>query len=192
MPHRHRLAAFALASVMLTAGCAQGTGDGAGQSKGRSHASPSPSRSAAPTDASPREVEGRPASGASEPRLRDVEVTGHGTFDRVRFTFSGGVGTVFAEYMQALRDPGRGNRIPLAGEHPLILVFSGVARHRPTLDVEPTAAVREVRSTGVFEGELTVGIGTQGTGHGPAGFRVRMKDDAVLVDIAHRAESGAR
>lgn len=199
MKPRLTLVAFALASTLLTTGCGEGAVDGAGQSTGRADATPSantsPARQKAPQDASPRTVEGRSASGdaagGGAPRLEDVRVTEHGTFDRVRFDFSGDISKVFAEYMDALREPGRGRQVPLAGEHQLVLVLVGVARQNPSIDAEPTAAVREVRTSGVFEGEMIVGIGTDTEGAGPAGYRVRLGDDTVTVDVAHRASASA-
>ncbi len=201
MKPRLTLVAFALASTLLTTGCGEGAVDGAGQSTGRAGATPSadssPAPQKAPQDASARTVEGRPAGGdaagrgAGAPRLEDVRVTEHGTFDRVRFDFSGDISKVFAEYMDALREPGRGRQVPLAGEHQLVLVLVGVARQDPSIDAESTAAVREVRASGVFEGEMIVGIGTDTEGAGPAGYRVRLGDDTVTVDVAHRASASA-
>lgn len=194
MRSRHALAAFALASVLLAAGCGEGSMDGAGQSPERPTTSPSPSRSAtlspAPTDASPREVESSSSgaeAGDSAVKLSSVQVTEHDAYDRVRFEFSGGPTKVFAEYMEALREPGRGKRIPLAGEHQLVLVFVGLERQTPTVETKSTTAVREVHAAGVFEGEMIVGIGTDTEGEGPAGFRVRLDGDDVIVDVAHKA-----
>jgi hypothetical protein len=180
--------ALALASVLLTTGCGEGAVDGAAGADGSPSAEASVS--AAPGDTSPREVTGRSASNRTDDSaavLENVEVSGHGAFDRVRFDFSDDVSKVFAEYLDAFREPGRGRKIPLAGEHRLVLVFVGTGRHVPSVDAQSAAAVREVRAAGVFEGELTVGIGTHSEGRGPGGFRVRPNGKTVLVDIAHRS-----
>lgn len=193
MKPRTALVALALTSALFIAGCGEGAMDGAGQSTGRDGASRSAEASAAPQDASPREVEGKPpraAAGDSAAKLKSVKVTEHGAFDRVRFEFGGGgVTKVFAEYMETLREPGRGTKVPLAGEHRLVLVFVGMARQDPAVDAKSTTAVREVRATGVFEGEMIAGIGTDTAGDGPGGFRVRLEGNTVTVDVAHKAST---
>lgn len=194
MRSRPTLAAFALASALLTAGCGEGSVDGAGQTTGRPTASPSGSAtlSAAPQDTSPREVKASSSgteAGQSAVKLARVQVSEHGAYDRVRFEFSGRPTKVFAEYMDALRAPGRGEKIPLAGEHQLVLVFVGMERQKPSVETKSTTAVREVHASGVFEGEMIVGIGTDTEGDGPAGFRVRLDGDAVIVDVAHKAST---
>jgi hypothetical protein len=195
---RLALVAFALASSLLTSGCGQGTvEDGAGRSTPGGEAAPSAGESsappsAAPSDVSPRTVEAEEqgdADGAA--KLSAVKVTEHPAYDRVRFTFDGGVSTVFAEYMDALREPGRGRKVDLRGEHKLVLVFVGVARQDPAVSVDPTSTVREVRASGVFEGEMIVGIGLDTKGEGPAGYRVDVAGDSVTVEVAHRASPAA-
>jgi hypothetical protein len=186
------LVALAFASVLLTAACGEGTMDGAGQSNGRTDTGSSAEASAAPQDVSPREVEGQPPharADGSAAELQQVTVTEHGDFDRIRFEFGGGVDKVFAEYLDALREPGRGQKVPLAGEHRLVLVFVGMARQDPAVDVRPTSAVRDVRVTGVFEGEMIAGIGTHTSGDGPGGFRIGLDGRTVTVDVAHKAST---
>lgn len=189
MKPRTALVAVALACTLLTAGCGEGTVDGAG----RDGAEPSAQASGAPQGTGPVEVEGLSRRTAADAAvlLTGVKVTGHDTFDRVRFTFDGGVTKVFASYQEALREPGRGRKIPLAGEHRLVLVLVGTARQKPAVDVRATTAVREVRAAGVFEGEMTVGIGTETAGDGPGGFRVRVDGNTVTVDVAHKAATAS-
>lgn len=195
MKRRLSLVAFALASTLLTSGCGQQTVED-GESGSTAGASPSasaeasPDRSAAaPANASARtfEVEGGDAEGGPA-KLSSVKVTEHGAFDRVRFDFgAGGVSKVFAEYMDELREPGRGRKVELAGEHKLVLVFVGVARQKPSVTVDPTGTVRDVHASGVFEGEMIVGVGVDTEGDGPAGYRVQLDGSSVTVEIAHRA-----
>ncbi|MDT0378467.1 hypothetical protein RM572_06695 [Streptomyces sp. DSM 42041] len=194
MKRRPALVAFAVASALLTSGCGQGTvEDGSGRSTPGGEAAPSAGKSsappsAAPADVTPRTVEAREqgdAGGAA--KLSSVKVTRLPAYDRVRFTFDGGVSQVFAEYMDALREPGRGRTIDLKGEHKLVLVFVGVARQDPAGRADTTDTVREVRATGVFEGEMIVGLGLDSEGEGPAGYRVEVKGDSVTVEVAHRA-----
>lgn len=200
---RTRLAvtALALAAVLLTSGCGQEPAQHAQDDAGRSTAgevTPSGTGapalpSTAPADSSPRTVEAKRHGATAAPaRLADVRVTAHDAFDRIRFEFSGGVSKVFAEYMEELREPGRGKRIPLAGEHTLVLVFVGVARQDPALRTDSTSTVREIRASGVFEGEMIVGLGLDSEGDGPAGYRVEADGTSVTVDIAHQASPASR
>jgi hypothetical protein len=189
---RRTLVAFALASTLLTSACGQGAvEDNAGRSTAGADATPSAKKSsAAPVDSSPRTVEAKrhdAAGGVAE--LAEVRVTEHKGFDRVRFQFSRGVSKVFAEYMDELREPGRGRKVALAGEHKLVLVFVGVERQEPAISAAQTSTVREVRASGVFEGEMIVGIGTRSKGEGPAGYRVGLEGKTVTVDVAHRGSS---
>ncbi|EST39284.1 hypothetical protein N566_02835 [Streptomycetaceae bacterium MP113-05] len=194
MNRRLSLVAFALVSTLLTSGCGQETVEdgegstGAGASPSTSAEAP-PDRSAdAPADTSARTIEGdEQGDAAGTAKLSSVRVTEHDAFDRVRFEFGGGVSKVFAEYMDELRGPGRGKKIELAGEHKLVLVFVGVARQDPDVTVDPTGTVRQVRASGVFEGEMIVGVGLGTEGDGPAGYRVETEGSSVTVEIAHRA-----
>lgn len=133
--------------------------------------------------------EGTTASLPGIPELRDVRISSHDTCDLVTFTFSGPAPSYyFAGYEDPLSTPGRGDVVTMPGEVHLKLVLSGVPRATSLEgheDVRTTETVRGLKDLGVFEGELTVGVGLDTADGEPTGYAVTVEGSEVVLALAH-------
>jgi hypothetical protein len=130
----------------------------------------------------------RERSPRTAPELVAVEAVDRDGYDRVVFTFEGSLPGYQVRYVPQVTDAG-GRRLPLAGAAFLEVAFEPARTHGP--DGRPTfpdgtltpgsAALRQVRFAGDFEGEVTFGIGAAGRG----GFRVsELRDPSrVAIDV---------
>ncbi|MCF6521950.1 hypothetical protein [Streptomyces sp. JJ36] len=124
------------------------------------------------------------------PRLQEVRVAAHPRCDRVVFDFENAAPGWFAWYEEPLRSPGRGDAVRMPGESHLKFVLSGVPRDTRVRTDATTATLRGIKHIGYFEGELSLGLGIDTPDGEPAGFRVRVWDDKVVLDIAHTSAGG--
>ena len=135
------------------------------------------------TAAVERTRDGRPA-----PELVSVRTTRGNGYDRVLFTFRGGMPGYRVGYVAAVRDEAD-RPLALRGGTHLAVAFAPAQAHEP--DGSPTfqggtistdyPGLRQVRFAGDFEGRVTFGVGVAGRG----GFRVMelTGPDRVAVDV---------
>ena len=126
------------------------------------------------------------------PTLVGVRYARHAGYDRAVFDFTGGTPGWRAQY-GPLYEQGRGNRISLAGNASLSIVFSVARAHddagRATYDLNRTLdprlpTLRQIRFGGDFEGYVGVGLGLADR----VDYRIfRLANPArVVVDVAHQ------
>jgi hypothetical protein len=144
-----------------------------------------PRRATAPFGTRPVERD-RPARPA--PELVSVSTSERNGYDRVVFTFEGSLPGYQVRYVPQVTDAG-GRRLPLAGAAFLEVAFEPARAHGP--DGRPTfpdgtltpgsAALRQVRFAGDFEGRVSFGLGVATRG----GFRVseHRNPARVAVDV---------
>lgn len=143
----------------------------------------------------------------SSAALRDVRAGRHACFDRLVLDVRGDIttGGYAVRYTSAVREPGRGNVVPLRGAADLEIVLGapvygpdGRAVYDPDdmrelVDVDGFRTFRQVAEAGSFEGQTTIGLGVRarlpfrvfilpGTGPGSD----LQSGSRVVVDVAHR------
>jgi hypothetical protein len=135
------------------------------------------------TAAVERARDGRPA-----PALVSVRTARKDGYDRVLFTFRGGMPGYRVGYVAAVRDEA-GSPLALRGGTYLAVAFAPAQAHQP--DGSPTfrggtistdyPGLRQVRFAGDFEGRVAFGVGVAGRG----GFRVTelTGPNRVAVDV---------
>jgi hypothetical protein len=135
------------------------------------------------TAAVERAGDGRPA-----PELVLVRTARGNGYDRVLFTFRGGMPGYRVGYVAAVRDEAD-RPLALRGGTDLAVAFAPAQAHQP--DGSPTfqggtistdyPGLRQVRFAGDFEGRVAFGVGVAGRG----GFRVTelTGPDRVVVDV---------
>jgi hypothetical protein len=140
---------------------------------------PAPFRTAAVD----RARDSRPA-----PELVSVRTARRDGYDRVLFTFRGGMPGYRVGYVAAVRDEAD-RPLALRGDADLAVSFAPAQAHQP--DGSPTfrggtvstdyPGLRQVRFAGDFEGRVAFGVGVAGRG----GFRVTelTGPDRVAVDV---------
>ena len=140
------------------------------------------------------------AGGAlSTPPLTNVRAGRHDCYDRVVMDIGGGSSGFDVRYVDAVRDPGRGEVIPLRGGAFLQIELrnpaydvNGAPTYSPSnrnelVDVSGWQTFRQVADGGSFEGYTTIGLGVRArlpfrvfTLAGPDG------GSRVVLDVAHR------
>lgn len=183
----------ALASAALVAGCGKVSPPPGGHaSKPTPTASAVPSASAAPSPlpaatSSTWPMTTRTASASQIGYLTAVSVGLHSGYDRVVFTFSGGIpGYTIGYVNQVVSDP-KGDVVALPGQAFLRVVFNpanGYQTYTGPSSITPNfRTLLQVRAAGDFEGYLSFGMGLSQR----AGFRVftLAQPYRVVVDVAH-------
>jgi hypothetical protein len=155
-------------------------------------AAPSASASASPAPAPVTPVPTWPtttrtAAPSHAGSLTAVSVGQHATYDRVVFTFSGGIPGYTVGYVnEVLSDP-KGDVVALPGQAFLRIVFhpsSGYQTYSGPSSITPIfPTLLQVRAAGDFESYLSFGIGLSQR----AGFRVftLTQPYRVVIDVAH-------
>jgi hypothetical protein len=190
------LAVLAMA-VGLAAGCGSTAPPGA-SSTPRSHPAkpavtspsghasiPAPSAPATPTAAWPATTPAAAPSRAGN--LTAVSVGRHASYDRVVFTFGGGIPGYTVGYVNEVRSEAKGDLVALPGQAFLRVVFhpaSGYHSYSGPGSITPVfPALLQVRAAGDFEGYLSFGAGLSQR----AGYHVftLTRPDRVIIDVAH-------
>ena len=130
------------------------------------------------------------------PKLVDLRVGRHASFDRVTFVFDGGLPGYRVRYVSQLHEQGSGRPVELAGDATLSVLFDpatvrgdgGVVYEGPEVVTPRFPALRQVKNLLSFEGQALVGLGLAGR----VGFRVlELKSPyRVAVDVAHPSTGG--
>jgi len=148
---------------------------------------PAPSAPATPAAAWPATT--RTAAPSRAGHLTAVSVGRHASYDRVVFTFSGGIPGYTVGYVNEVRSDPKGDLAALPGQAFLRIVFhpaSGYQSYAGPGSITPIfPALLQVRAAGDFEGYLSFGAGLSQR----AGFRVvtLTQPDRVVIDVGHRS-----
>ncbi len=119
--------------------------------------------------------------------LTAVSVGRHASYDRVVFTFSGGIPGYTVRYVNEVRSDAKGDLVALPGQAFLRIVFhpaSGYRSYSGPGSITPIfPALLQVRAAGDFEGYLSFAAGLSQR----AGFRVftLTQPYRVVIDVAH-------
>jgi hypothetical protein len=187
--------ALVLAALAAAAGLVAGCG-ASSPTAGGSHPAASPPRvpsasvapSAVPTTSAPTWPTTTRTTAASQAgNLTAISVGQHSGYDRVVFTFSGGIPGYTVGYVnQVVSDP-KGDVVPLTGQAFLHIVFQPSTGYQtytgPSTITASYPTLLQVRAAGDFESYLSFGIGLSQR----AGFRVftLTQPDRVVIDVAH-------
>ena len=142
-----------------------------------------------------------------QPELADVRAGRHACFDRLVLDVRGDIttGGYAVRYTSAVREPGRGEAVPLRGGADLEIVVGAPtydvhgrtvydpADPRELVDVDGFRTFRQVAEAGSFEGQTVLGLGVRARlpfrvfvlqGTGP--YSDLRSGSRVVVDVAHR------
>lgn len=148
---------------------------------------PAPSAPATPAAAWPTTT--RTAAPSRAGNLTVVSVGRHASYDRVVFTFSGGIPGHTVGYVNQVRTDPKGDPVALPGQAFLRIVFhpaSGYQSYSGPSSITPIFPVLlQMRAAGDFEGYLSFGAGLSQR----AGFQVftLTQPDRVVIDVAHES-----
>lgn len=190
------LAVLAVA-VGLAAGCGSTAPPGASSTPGSHPTTPpatAPSgQASAPAPPAPATsgpawpTTTRTAAPSHAGNLTAVSVGGHAAYDRVVFTFSGGIPGYTIGYVDEVLSDAKGDTVTLPGQAFLHIVFhpaSGYQSYSGPSSITPVfPSLLQVRAAGDFESYLSFGAGLSQR----AGFRVftLTQPYRVVIDVAH-------
>jgi len=126
----------------------------------------------------------RYAPPVATPRLVDVRLGRHRTYDRVVFDFRGGVPDVESRYVRVVREDESGRRVFVPGRFFLLLRFEPArARNFPrgVQYVNSLDEVRGFRLVGDSEGVVHVAVGLRHR----ADVRIFELSNRIVLDIPH-------
>jgi len=185
------------AAAALAAGCGSTRPSGASATPSSHPATPAatapsgqasaPAPSAPATSAAAWPTRTRTAAPSRAGNLTAVSVGRHASYDRVVFTFSGGIPGYTVGYVGEVRSDAKGDLVALPGRAFLHIVFhpaSGYRSYTGPGSITPIfPAVLQVRAAGDFEGYLSFGAGLSQR----AGFHAftLTQPPRVVIDVAH-------